>query len=115
MSVATPSASPSAAAPTRCITPESVGAVLLTELKSDSDKERRAVQAAIVELKRVLENPAQFFASVQTTDDLVLIELWHESAFRPQHCNVVGNPGGKCRTLGYDARKGRITSTKFWQ
>ena len=122
-SVATPAPSVAAAplassAPEpkrRCITPESLGATPLTELKGGSDRERRAVVAARAELKRVLENPNDFYATVQATDDLVLLELWHRSAFLPENCNEIGNPGGKCRTLGYDPKRDRITSTKFWQ
>ena len=99
----------------RCITPESVGASPLSDLKGGSDRERRAVVAARAELKRVLENPNDFYGTVQATDDLVLLELWHRSAFLPENCNDLGNPGGKCRTLGYDPKRDRITSTKFWQ
>lgn len=118
VSVAIPSAIPSNVAPSaeaRCITPESVGATPFGELEGASDKERRALSAARAELVRVLEDPSQFFASVQATDELVLLELWHQSAFLPQNCAVTGNPGGKCRTLAYDPKKARITSTKFWQ
>ncbi|MGC4090657.1 MAG: hypothetical protein QM756_22845 [Polyangiaceae bacterium] len=116
VSVAPVSAAPSAgSADKRCVTPEAVGAVPLMELKGATPKERQGVEGARVELRRVLEDPTQFFAVVQATDDLVLIELWHRSAFSAEHCAEVGNPGGKCRTLGYDPRKGRVTSTKFWQ
>lgn len=99
----------------RCITPESVGAQPLVESRGSSALEQRALVAARAELQRVLEAPGEFFAVVQATDDLVLLELWHRSAFSPEHCNELGNPGGKCRTFGYDPKRGRITSTKFWQ
>lgn len=112
-----PSAAPevSAVRPNRCITPESIGATRLLELKATNPREQQALVAARAELRRVLEDPAQFFANVQATDDVVLIELWHESAFAAENCGVVGNPGGKCRTFGFDPKKGRIISTKFWQ
>jgi hypothetical protein len=105
----------SSAASNRCLTPESVGATPLPTLAGANAREQQALVAARAELRRVLEDPAQFFANVQATDDVVLIELWHRSAFLPENCGVTGNPGGKCRTLGYDPKKGRITSTKFWQ
>jgi hypothetical protein len=73
------------------------------------------VVAARTELRRVLEQPEEFFGNVVTTGDLVLLELWHESAFTPENCAVRGNPGEKNRTLGYDPRKRRIVSTKIWQ
>lgn len=113
---AVPTPVPSSSEPNRrCITPESVGATPLVALKGSSERERRAVAAARAELTRVLERPSDFYATVQATDDLVLLELWHRSAFLPENCNDRGNPGGKCRTLGYDPKRDRITSTKFWQ
>ncbi|HET9933915.1 MAG TPA: hypothetical protein VFQ35_24595 [Polyangiaceae bacterium] len=112
----TPKGAASAAeANRRCITPESVGATPLAELKGNGERERKAIAAGRAELKRVLENPNDFYATVQATDDLVLLELWHQSAFAPENCNDHGNPGGKCRTFGYDPKRDRITSTKFWQ
>jgi hypothetical protein len=105
----------SSAASNRCLTPESVGATPLPKLVGANAREQQALVAARAELRRVLEDPAEFFANVQATDDVVLIELWHRSAFLPENCGVTGNPGDKCRTLAYDPTKGRITSTKFWQ
>jgi hypothetical protein len=76
----TPSASASAPvspkAQTRCVTPQSAGVVPLSELKGDGLSEVAAVAAARRELKRVLEIPDDYFGSVQSAGDLVLLELW---------------------------------------
>lgn len=108
-------ATPPAAASARCITPESVGAVRLEELDGEGAHERAAITAAARELRRVLELPADYFATVQSAGDLVLLELWYHSAFLPEQCGKPGNPGEKSRTMAYDPRLHRIVSTKIWQ
>jgi hypothetical protein len=113
----TPSAAspPSASAKpeARCITPESVNAVPLPQLSGAGADERAAIAAVSGELLRVLEQPADYFASAQTAGDLVLLELWHKSAFLPENCRETRC--ARCRTQAYDPKKHRIVSTKVWE
>jgi hypothetical protein len=98
-----------------CVTPESVGVSALGSLSGDSGAEKAAVLAAQRELSRLLEVPADYFGNVQTAGDLVLLELWHRSAFPPHGCVAPGSSGGKRRTLSYDPRKQRIVTSKVWE
>lgn len=104
---------PSAKPEGRCITPESVNATPLSRLSGASADERAAIAAVSRELARVLELPGDYFASVQTAGDLVLLELWHSSAFLPENCRE--SRCAKCRTQAYDPKKQRIVSTKVWE
>jgi hypothetical protein len=98
-----------------CITPESVAVSPLSSLSGETSAEKAAVLAARRELSRLLEVPADYFGNVQTAGDLVLLELWHRSAFPPDGCIQAGSAGGKRRTLSYDPRKQRIVSSKVWE
>jgi hypothetical protein len=93
--------------------------VALAKLTGESANELAAVAAARRELKRVLEAPEDYFASVQTAGDLVLLELWHRSAFLLESCATAGEKPNarcaKCRTFAYDPKLGRIVSTKVWE
>lgn len=105
---------------------------MLTQLSGENANETAAIAAAGRELKRVLEVPGDYFATVQTAGDLVLLELWHRSAFLPENCDAAeswkrgasgslkpgegaGNRCAKCRTLAYDPRLRRIVSAKVWE
>ena len=85
----------------------------MAQLAGESADETAAIAAARRELERVLEVPADYFATVQTAGDLVLLELWHRSAFLPENC--AGNRCAKCRTQAYDPKLRRIVSTKVWE
>ena len=99
----------------RCVTPESAGVVALSELKGEGVNELAAVAAARSELKRVLEVPDDYFGSVQSAGDLVLLELWPRAAFLPENCQSSGERCAKCRTLTFDPKRSRIVSTKVWE
>jgi hypothetical protein len=87
----------------------------LGSLFGETIAEKAAVLAARRELSRLLEVPSDYFGSVQTAGDLVLLELWHRSAFPPEGCVLAGSSGGKRRTLSYDPRRQRIVSSKVWE
>ena len=74
----------------------------------------RAVAASLVAIG---EKPSEFYADVESKKDgqLLVFHLWHESAFEPRHQNAIGNPGGKCRDVHYDVRKGKATESLLWQ
>lgn len=95
------------------MTPESVNAGPLSQLSGVSADERAAIAAVNRELLRVLEAPGDYFASVQTAGDLVLLELWHKSAFLPENCRE--RRCAKCRTQAYDPKKHKLVSTKVWE
>jgi hypothetical protein len=115
-SATTPSAVPAASAPATpaaCATPDSFGAVPIAQFHADDPAESAAVAAAQSELKRVLERPSDYFVTVQTAGERVLVELWHRSAFTQEHCAARG-ADGKSRTYTYDTHTRRIVATKIW-
>jgi hypothetical protein len=63
----------------------------------------------------VLEAPENYFGSVQSAGDLVLLELWPSSAFLPENCEKASQECAKCRTLTFDPKRGRVVSTKVWE
>jgi hypothetical protein len=79
-----------------------------------SGDEARAVRAARRELVKDGETPSQFFANVRANDAEIEVELWHESAFAPEHCSSIGNPGGKSRTMIFDLHA-RLLKVELWQ
>lgn len=66
-------------------------------------------------LTRSGERPEEFFAEVSHADMLLVFHLWHRSAWEPENRGVVGNPGGKCRDVYFDPRRGEVTKVLFWQ
>ena len=81
---------------------------------ADQQAGARAVADAVV---RSGERPEEFFAEVDagSADGIVVFHLWHRSAWNPENRGVVGNPGGKCRDVYYDAKRGEVIRTLFWQ
>jgi hypothetical protein len=78
--------------------------------------ERAAIQASVEQLRLDGESPSEFYAEVEVeTNGVLVVELWHQSAFKPEYRLVVGNPGGKCRNFYYDIRQKKITEKLFWQ
>ena len=79
-------------------------------------EQRAAIQASALQLTLDGESPSDFYAEVRTeTNNVLVVELWHESAFKPKNRLVVGNPGGKCRNFYYDTNWKKITDKLFWQ
>ena len=94
-------------------TPESVGAVHLSETALFPEKFRPAVQ----KVAKSVGKPEEFFANIEETKNTgeLVFHLWHQDAFKPENMNVVGNPGGKCRDVYFDPQKGEVTKTLWWQ
>jgi hypothetical protein len=95
------------------VTPQSVGAIHLSETSLFPEKYRTAVEKVAKSVGR----PEEFFASIEGkkgTGELVF-HLWHQDAFKPENRNVVGNPGGQCRDVYFDVEKGEVTKTLWWQ
>ena len=78
---------------------------------------RSAVQSVAALLARNGEPAEDFYAEVEPTQNgqIIILHLWHESAFEPQNSGVAGNPGGKCRDVHYDVRLRKAIQTVFWQ
>jgi hypothetical protein len=76
-----------------------------------------AAQAVALSISQAGEDPKEFFAEVGSENDgrVLVFHLWHLSAFEPQYKLWVGNPGGKCRDVMYDAEARKVTQTLFWQ
>ncbi len=79
---------------------------------------REAVSATIDELRSTGENAEEFlvqFPERPAHDPVVVLNLWHKSAFDERTRGHAGNPGGKCRDVHYDARQRKIIRILFWQ
>ena len=78
---------------------------------------RAAVAATIEDLDRSGEQPKEFYARVEEgrDDKIIVLHLWHESAFASKYKYTVGNPGGKCRDVWFDPAKGQIIRVGIWQ
>lgn len=98
-----------------CATPDALGLVRFDALRGANAVETQAIAAVRRELERVLEDPERYYATLETAEDLVIVELWYEGAFAAGHCAVRGNPDEKSRTMTYDVRRRRVVSTKVWQ
>ena len=63
------------------------------------------------------ERSEDFFAEVEVrrSDGMIVFHLWHRSAFEPGNRGVFGNPGGKCRDVRFDSRRGQVVKIRFWQ
>jgi len=97
------------------IVEEDVKATKLTELAALPAEFRAAAEAAANYLKEKGEQPSEFYVSdISRRGKTIVLPLWHISAFALKH-RAVGNPGGKCRNLEYDAVTGWITGELFWQ
>jgi hypothetical protein len=68
-------------------------------------------------VSRCGERPEEFFAEVEVSraNGMLVFHLWHRSAWNPENRGAVGNPGGKCRDVYFDPRRGEVTQTLFWQ
>ena len=79
-------------------------------------EDRQAVKAVVASLLIEGENPAEFRAEIEGPQNGTLtFHLWHQSAFRPENRNVVGNPGGRCRDVKIDLKSNRVISTVLRQ
>jgi len=78
---------------------------------------REAARTVAGALAQTGERAEEFYAEVEPQEggQRLIFHLWHESAFEAENRNVVGNPGGKCRDVYYDARQHKVTQTLFWQ
>lgn len=79
---------------------------------------RDAVKAAIVELQKTKERPEDFYVQFPEkfpNEPVVILNLWHKSAFEKKNLGMNGNPGGKCRDMHYDKNLNKIANVLFWQ
>ncbi len=77
-----------------------------------------AVDAVILELSNSGEKPGDFyvqFPEKPPAGTIVVLNLWHVSAFRKKQRGIPGNPGGRCRDIHYDTRQKKIVKVLFWQ
>jgi len=88
----------------------------LGELNRFKPGYQKAVLAVAESIKAAGERPEEFRVAInEEGNDLLVFELWHKSALTFKNRNVVGNPGGKCRTVIYRISSNQVTSTRFWQ
>jgi hypothetical protein len=97
------------------LTPEEVGARRLTEIDGLGPQEHSALQAAIGRLASEGAEAADFYLGPieKRSDTLLELPLWYKSAFEGPM--VVGNPGGKSRTMVYDIERNTIVEDLLWQ
>jgi hypothetical protein len=94
-----------------------VGARPLTDTTWLKSGLHAAALAVAAELRRIQDDPAEFYATLETRDSgsVVVFHLWHRSAFYPENAHVDGNPGGKCLDVWYDLQRKVITRRLVWQ
>jgi hypothetical protein len=90
------------------------------ELNMDNTPElfKDAVRAVIDELVKTEENPEEFyiqFPEKPANEPVIILNLWHKSAFDKINNGKAGNPGGKCRDIYYDIQQHKIIKVLFWQ
>lgn len=97
------------------LTPEEVGATPLSEIDSFAAEDRSAVKAAVDRLGASGVDAREFYlgAITQRSDGLRELPLWHRAAF--EEPMVVGNPGGRSRTLVFDPSTTSIVEDLAWQ
>lgn len=96
-------------------TPESVNAIQLSQPEAFLQEYREAATSVAQELMLDKENPAEFYAEVESAAGALVFHLWHVDAFKEQNQRLDGNPGGKCRDFYYDVGSHRVTQKVFWQ
>ena len=96
-------------------TPESVNAIQLSQPEAFLQEYREAATSVAQELMLDKENPAEFYAQVESAGGALVFHLWHEDAFKEENQRLDGNPGGKCRDFYYDVETHSVTQKLFWQ
>lgn len=79
---------------------------------------RDAVRAVINELVKTKEKPEDFyvqFPEKPNNKPVIILNLWHKSAFNKNNYGKAGNPGGKCRNIHYDTQQHKVIKVLFWQ
>ena len=95
--------------------PDDLELIQLSDAESFAPDFREMAQTVAGQFEGT-ETPAEsFWASLREEESVVVFQLWHESAFEPENCNSVGNPGGLCRDVHVDRESGQIVATYFWQ
>lgn len=91
-----------------CRSPEDIGLVSLSTFVSN----KAEVEAVLSELAANAESADDFFVEFTRSGSLYSANLWHKSAFYPENCGMVGNPGGLSRT--YRIADGRVIEELGW-
>ena len=89
----------------------------LLDVQALPPQHRQGARAVAAALAAGGEDPQEFSCEAEEENGgrVLVFHLWHASAFLPENRGVLGNPGGKCRDVWYDVRRGRITETLYWQ
>jgi hypothetical protein len=95
----------------------SPGLLSLADTLSFSADRHAGARAVADAVSRSGERPEEFLAEVEVSgaNGMLVFHLWHRSAWKPENRGAVGNPGGKCRDVYFDLRRGEVTHTLFWQ
>lgn len=86
-----------------------------------ASKYRTATTVVSEVLEAERENPDEFRALVEDDGKCLVFHLWHLSAFEDKReaaakgLSVIGNPGGKCRSIEFDPVTGKASRSMFWQ
>jgi hypothetical protein len=99
------------------LSPEAIGAVQLTNRSAFPEWQREALDQVSHSLISSGENPSEFYAVVQerASEHVLEFALWHSTAFLPENQNVLGNPGGRCRSVEVDLVTRKVVRTLMWQ
>jgi hypothetical protein len=80
--------------------------------------EYRQAAAAVNELvDRSGEQSKEFYVRIDASrpDKIIVLHLWHQSAWAPENKGKTGNPGGRCRDAWFDPTSGQIVRVELWQ
>lgn len=91
-----------------------VGAVSLTKESSFPASLSEGRKALIAALQEKGEDPAEFYATIESESERIIVHLWHRSAFYEENPGP-GNPGGKCRDVILDPKTQQVRQILFWQ
>lgn len=95
-----------------CRSPDDIGALHLSSPNAFNEKYKKYKFAIFEELKKSNVSPEDFYVKISEDNSRIYFALWHKSAFYPENCAALGNPGGLCRT--YVIENGKIVSTLGW-
>jgi hypothetical protein len=91
--------------------------ISLADIGSFPADYREAAAAVREVVDRSGEQSNEFFVKIGANrpDKIVVLHLWHQSAWAPENKGKVGNPGGKCRDAWFDPALGQVVRVELWQ
>jgi hypothetical protein len=91
--------------------------ISLADIGSFPADYRQAAAAVSEVVDRSGEQSKEFYVKIDANraDKIIVLHLWHQSAWAPENKGKVGNPGGRCRDAWFDPAIGQVVRVEFWQ